>query len=277
MKGRGKREIPEKTRRPKASPGTIPTCEDLVTRPGDRTRFALAGGERANRSATVASYYTLGFPHVGIGPDDVAGRRVFSGLSRFPRPCIPGMLRPHLASPPRSFNNPADLSKFPGQRDGINICCGACRRSSLMTMIVVPRSNKSSVIPLLAASPLRGRKGVTSACIEFKPARGLGGRAVSLLASQPSRTGFIPRSDQSRIFGRRETHRTMVLICEFSRGFPVSPALPFRRCSVLTSITLIGSEDPAVKSRPYLYTHPLTHSIPQTGDSECMGPKCRLL
>ncbi|KAJ8889343.1 hypothetical protein PR048_008842 [Dryococelus australis] len=34
MKGREKREIPEKTRRPKASYGTIPTCENPVTRPG---------------------------------------------------------------------------------------------------------------------------------------------------------------------------------------------------------------------------------------------------
>ncbi|KAJ8871558.1 hypothetical protein PR048_027884 [Dryococelus australis] len=34
MKGRGKREIPEKTRRPTASSGTVPTCENPVTRPG---------------------------------------------------------------------------------------------------------------------------------------------------------------------------------------------------------------------------------------------------
>ncbi|KAJ8895257.1 hypothetical protein PR048_000582 [Dryococelus australis] len=34
MKGRGKREIPEKTRRPTVSSGTIPTCGDPVTRPG---------------------------------------------------------------------------------------------------------------------------------------------------------------------------------------------------------------------------------------------------
>ncbi|KAJ8880459.1 hypothetical protein PR048_016929 [Dryococelus australis] len=34
MKGRRKREIPEKTRRPTASTGTIPTCENPVTRSG---------------------------------------------------------------------------------------------------------------------------------------------------------------------------------------------------------------------------------------------------
>ncbi|KAJ8867652.1 hypothetical protein PR048_031455 [Dryococelus australis] len=34
MKGREKLDIPEKTRRPTASSGTIPTCENPVTRPG---------------------------------------------------------------------------------------------------------------------------------------------------------------------------------------------------------------------------------------------------
>ncbi|KAJ8872346.1 hypothetical protein PR048_025950 [Dryococelus australis] len=34
MKRRGKREIPEKTRRPTAASGTIPTCENPMTRPG---------------------------------------------------------------------------------------------------------------------------------------------------------------------------------------------------------------------------------------------------
>ncbi|KAJ8872284.1 hypothetical protein PR048_025886 [Dryococelus australis] len=48
MKGWGERGIPEKTRPPTASSGTIPTCENPVT------RFALVGGERANRSASVA-------------------------------------------------------------------------------------------------------------------------------------------------------------------------------------------------------------------------------
>ncbi|KAJ8870037.1 hypothetical protein PR048_029048 [Dryococelus australis] len=52
--GRGKREIPEKTRRPTASSGTIPTCENPVTRPGIEPGFASVGGERANRSVTMA-------------------------------------------------------------------------------------------------------------------------------------------------------------------------------------------------------------------------------
>ncbi|KAJ8880209.1 hypothetical protein PR048_016675 [Dryococelus australis] len=39
----------------------------------------------------------LGFSYVGIVQDDTAGRRVFSGISRFPRPCILMLLHTHLA------------------------------------------------------------------------------------------------------------------------------------------------------------------------------------
>ncbi|KAJ8875162.1 hypothetical protein PR048_023057 [Dryococelus australis] len=173
-----RREIPERTRQPTTSSGTIPTC-------------ALVEGEQANRSATVVPassvchrYATLldintlsaackqlkfnmyhtrqrlhtsprgkrrkgvleseddfirhkkvrassprsetrieasvvgrrlashlgeecsipggvapGLSTVGIVPDDGAGRRVLSGISRFPRPCITVRLHAHLTSP----------------------------------------------------------------------------------------------------------------------------------------------------------------------------------
>ncbi|KAJ8880930.1 hypothetical protein PR048_017403 [Dryococelus australis] len=49
MKGRGKREIPEKTRRPAALSGTIPACENPgVTRPGIEPDLAPAS--KANRA-----------------------------------------------------------------------------------------------------------------------------------------------------------------------------------------------------------------------------------
>ncbi|KAJ8870251.1 hypothetical protein PR048_029272 [Dryococelus australis] len=38
------------------------------------------------------------FRIVGVVPDDAAGRRVFSGISRFLRPCILALLHTHLAS-----------------------------------------------------------------------------------------------------------------------------------------------------------------------------------
>ncbi|KAJ8871816.1 hypothetical protein PR048_028156 [Dryococelus australis] len=45
---------------------------------------------------SIAGRVTPGFSHVGILPDDASCRRVFSGISRFPRPLIPVLLHNHL-------------------------------------------------------------------------------------------------------------------------------------------------------------------------------------
>ncbi|KAJ8875275.1 hypothetical protein PR048_023170 [Dryococelus australis] len=58
-----------------------------------------------------------------------------------------------------------------------------------------------------------------------------------------------------------ESCQTTPLVGGFFRGSPVSPVLSFRRCSILTSITLIGSQDIDVKSRPNLFNHSSLLSI----------------
>ncbi|KAJ8884776.1 hypothetical protein PR048_010972 [Dryococelus australis] len=74
----------------------------------------------------------------------------------------------------------------------------------------------------------------------------------------------------------------MPLVGGFYLGSPISPALSFRCCSILASITLIGSQDLAVKSHPNLFTHSLCcishlihalHMAPLDSDmSECRSP-----
>ncbi|KAJ8866855.1 hypothetical protein PR048_032716 [Dryococelus australis] len=76
---------------------------------------------------------------------------------------------------------------------------------------------------------------------------------LSLLASNQGDPGSIP-GRVTPDFRMWESCRTMPLVGGFSRGSPVSPALSFRRCSILTSITLIASQDLDVKSRPNLFT-----------------------
>ncbi|KAJ8881111.1 hypothetical protein PR048_017584 [Dryococelus australis] len=49
--------------------------------------------------------------------------------------------------------------------------------------------------------------------------------------------------------------KTKRLVGGSSQGSPASPAPSFRRPSIFTSITLIGSQDLAFKSRPNLFTH----------------------
>ncbi|KAJ8873906.1 hypothetical protein PR048_024742 [Dryococelus australis] len=77
---------------------------------------------------------------------------------------------------------------------------------------------------------------------------------ISLLVSHQG----DPRSMPGRVtpdFSMWELCRTMTLDGGFYRGSPVSLALSFRRCSIITSITLIGSQNLDVKSRPNLFTH----------------------
>ncbi|KAJ8875251.1 hypothetical protein PR048_023146 [Dryococelus australis] len=62
----------------------------------------------------------------------------------------------------------------------------------------------------------------------------------------------------------------MPLVSGFSRGSPIYPTLSFRRCSILTSITLIGSQDLDVTSRPNLYIHSCcTEKLHLTGTVLC--------
>ncbi|KAJ8890568.1 hypothetical protein PR048_010077 [Dryococelus australis] len=56
-------------------------------------------------------------------------------------------------------------------------------------------------------------------------------------------------------FPMRELCQTMPLVDGFSRGSPIFPTSSFRRCSIHTSLTLVGSQDLYVKSHPNLCTH----------------------
>ncbi|KAJ8869377.1 hypothetical protein PR048_030953 [Dryococelus australis] len=58
------------------------------------------GGQTTlGKPGSITGEVIPGFLHVGIVPDDATGRRVFSGISRFPCPCIPAPLHTNLTSP----------------------------------------------------------------------------------------------------------------------------------------------------------------------------------
>ncbi|KAJ8872060.1 hypothetical protein PR048_025661 [Dryococelus australis] len=91
-------------------------------------------------------------------------------------------------------------------------------------------------------------------------ARGTSSRFTSVLRSslrssgrrRPSRA-CSPPTKANRVtpgFRMWESCWTMPLVGGFSRGSPFSPALEFRRYSVLTSITLIGTQDLSTHSTP---------------------------
>ncbi|KAJ8868535.1 hypothetical protein PR048_030063 [Dryococelus australis] len=78
---------------------------------------------------------------------------------------------------------------------------------------------------------------------------------ISTLASHQGEPSSIQSLVGSPDFRDWESCRALPLVGGFSRGSPVSPAPSFRRHFIFTSITLVGSQDLAVKSRPNLFTH----------------------
>ncbi|KAJ8898060.1 hypothetical protein PR048_003420 [Dryococelus australis] len=82
-----------------------------------------------------------------------------------------------------------------------------------------------------------------------------GGVAERLACSPPTKANRVKSQAASIPYFRMwESCQTMPLFAGFSRGSPVSPALSFRRCFVLNSITLVVSQDLTVKSPKILTT-----------------------
>ncbi|KAJ8887788.1 hypothetical protein PR048_014006 [Dryococelus australis] len=79
---------------------------------------------------------TSGFSHVGIVPGDVADGRVFSGISRFPRPFIPALLHTHLVSPSSALKTSsfraAQISPLPSTSIAVDFNDLQARLYSLM-------------------------------------------------------------------------------------------------------------------------------------------------
>ncbi|KAJ8874592.1 hypothetical protein PR048_025458 [Dryococelus australis] len=78
-----KREIPDKACRPAESSSTIFTCENMgATPPGIEPQLLTS---QLREPGSITGGVATEFSHAGIVPDDAAGRRVFSGISRFHR------------------------------------------------------------------------------------------------------------------------------------------------------------------------------------------------
>ncbi|KAJ8877889.1 hypothetical protein PR048_022348 [Dryococelus australis] len=85
--------------------------------------------------------------------------------------------------------------------------------------------------------------------------------------------GIEPGSSRMRVlspagslldFRKWESWRTMPQVGGFSRGSPISTTLSFRRCSILTSINLIGSQTPLLRASQI---SSLAHSFHQCGSA----------
>ncbi|KAJ8871072.1 hypothetical protein PR048_027376 [Dryococelus australis] len=112
----------------------------------------------------------------------------------------------------------------------------------------------SCVIDVQAVNRRRGRT-------NSSPTANVIGATVTerLARSPPTKANRAQSPPGSPDFRKWESCRTMMLFCGFSRGSPVSPVSSFRCHSMFASITLIGSQGLAAKSRPNLFSHRLMH------------------
>ncbi|KAJ8869655.1 hypothetical protein PR048_028648 [Dryococelus australis] len=83
MKGQGKQEIPEKTRRPTASSGIIPTCENPGTRPGIEPGSPWWEASVATAAPTVSGLQLI-FGHCSLPRPDAVTRELEMSSPRVP-------------------------------------------------------------------------------------------------------------------------------------------------------------------------------------------------
>ncbi|KAJ8897546.1 hypothetical protein PR048_002895 [Dryococelus australis] len=247
MTGRGKRQIPEKTRRPMASSGTISTCKNSELP-------ALVGGERANSLATAAPSNAKRLLNVGLaclvgykrasglvdvlhvieGVVDASEKTIFVSHC----PCLhakdESFKRGSVSMSSCSMPSPVPFTTF-------GVVCTPASRS----LAPLPALTLVSLLRLLRFPTWRtcivqrtavAERSACSAPTKSEPGSYFPGRNTSGF----SQVGIVPDD----AVGRR-----------VFPGISHFPALSFWRRSILTSLTLIGSRDLTVKSRPNLFTH----------------------
>ncbi|KAJ8893636.1 hypothetical protein PR048_006236 [Dryococelus australis] len=163
IRGQRKREIPEKTRRPTASSGTMSTYEHPAGSGG-----AVAGARASHHGdpRLIPGGPAPGFSHVGIVLDDAACRRAFLGYLRLPHPCTPAsrsILGSHFMSCSGTTGTHGSQMESPYE-----FCRGADPQTSLYEAM-----QAASVVKLITLGGWRRRvrASVSSRCCWGRPGR----------------------------------------------------------------------------------------------------------
>ncbi|KAJ8880585.1 hypothetical protein PR048_017055 [Dryococelus australis] len=246
-------KIPEKTRRPTASSGTIPTCENPVSRPGTEpgdVMDTIAGylGDQSGAVRPVPRAIKTSFrsrvgdvSHVvflsGEEPESTAAlaHDVVTGDGH---PCI------------ETGNFPVPYQAAPSQRQNWFLTKAATREQNRVARVqrsefdishstptlITHRRDAFDCFPVLRNSP--------------KETWRRDGVVVKLLASHQGESSSIPGGVTCGNRSRR---------CHWLAGIlgdlPSSPPVNSVAAPYSTRITLIGSQDLEVKSQPNLFTH----------------------
>ncbi|KAJ8886137.1 hypothetical protein PR048_012346 [Dryococelus australis] len=211
-----------------------------------------AGGNRAGRCRWTADFLgDLPFP------PPLHFRSCFTLISFHPHQ----LSRARCTEPPKSLSSQQQLS---------NKACRSCNREGagsrpvFVEAALSPEHRQGAVIQGRRREKLHEEKnkeqnrelGVYSLLRWVGTCKIGATGSERLTCSHPTKTSRIQSHAWSLPdFRMWESCRTIPLVGAFSRGSPVFPTLSFRRCSILTSITLIDSQDLGVKRHPNLFTN----------------------
>ncbi|KAJ8869227.1 hypothetical protein PR048_030799 [Dryococelus australis] len=256
MQGRGKREIPEKIGRPAASwklssLATTPPRPHAAVRCPWRARLRSGGGP----TQLVCRKRPLlpgGGTRLAMSPTK---RTVLSILARARAAQAKELPDYHPVANGgggnwRSPRKPADQRRRPVRFPQQNVWERPLRESKPASPLrEANRLTTEPPRPTGYKKAMRDTDPILVAAGPMEPAR-----------LRPIREpGSIPGWGLNPNFWLWVSCRTMPLVGGFLRDIPFPPAISFWRCSILTTITLIGSQDLAVNSRQkFFHSHSLT-------------------
>ncbi|KAJ8886299.1 hypothetical protein PR048_012510 [Dryococelus australis] len=252
MKGRGKREIPEKILQSVASSGAIPTCENPVTRPGIEPGSPWWEARRLTAQPPRPQIIRKNFRKVGSNREWSITRSRYASAhagQQNGQQHVGKLFANQRLSTYSPASSPANSERFTtrnGQSDKRPALKASRSLVFVTSWITLAQSSPSTVtganhcafdigifVPKIVESNLR--------VIELRNFSGLYSLIFPLIdffsVWVPTKANKVRLPEEwLPDFGTWQSCRTMPMVGMFSRRSPVSPALAFRSCSILTSL-----------------------------------------
>ncbi|KAJ8875088.1 hypothetical protein PR048_022979 [Dryococelus australis] len=233
------------TMRPRAEQSRQTGCINVTRQGQQATSFAAGGGGSGHSHRWVLDLlrHIVEVVPAVVGPE----ARVEGGRHVAQRRC--GALERAL----QVLRVPCNNTTRPPLRHSL-LLSHLTRRGVLLIATTTPRFTTFDCFP--SNSTIKYNTD-TILCYSIMGKHYNGGTTVAerLTRSPPTKTNRAQSPAGSPDFCKWASCRTMPLVGGFSRGSPASSAPSFRHRSMITSITLIRSQDLAVKSCPNLFTH----------------------
>ncbi|KAJ8881222.1 hypothetical protein PR048_017696 [Dryococelus australis] len=227
--------------RKRGSPNQEMILAARITTQGETVAYT-ANSNSSRQQSCLAGQQNVVTPFANQRPAKLTGNLPTFGWTHN-NPSHPSAVRPSRCHPSIVFAHQLRaIHNNPSSRSSGRLY----RADRALNQSCPPNQSANSTLPLTqqfsTTSLMGGNHGTKTGQIELflhsphlKPLGGHGSRADRLRLPL-RRNGFNPRPVNSPDFRKWESCRTMPLVGEFFRRYPVFPALPFPRCYIFTSL-----------------------------------------